>query len=238
MDQVLSGTILLLIETNRPNKLGLNKEKNQIKLRGLGISEEHAVINSNNDKFTIQACNDSSKVLRNGHAITVNPVELNHMDRLLFGASQYYVFVDPSKKTAKDPDYTFETMQDEIARASGLISKDAKQNMTPEEIAVQNELVDLLPAIEEANQISIKLDRKVKFTALPVSSEARGEYDGKVRAFVSVKNFVSGLEWIWTKQKFLDRKIDMTEMYNDFIDDGIINRDKFKVFFFTNFSII
>jgi hypothetical protein len=42
-------------------------------------------------------------------------------------------------------------------------------------------LVDLLPAIEEANMISIKLDKKVKFTALPVKAEARGDFDQKIK---------------------------------------------------------
>lgn len=37
----------------------------------------------------------------------------------------------------------------------------------------QAELVDLLPEIEEANAISIALDKKVVFSALPVSASAR-----------------------------------------------------------------
>jgi hypothetical protein len=44
-----------------------------------------------------------------------------------------------------------------------------------------------------------------------------------------MKNYVLGLEWIWTKEKFLNRKADMLEMYLDFQDDGVINRLKFKV---------
>ena len=73
------------------------------------------------------------------------------------------------------------------------------------------------------------MDKKVKFAALPVSAEARGDYDGKIRAYVSVKNFASGLEWIWTKNKFLDRKAEFTELYLDFKDDGVISAAKFKV---------
>ncbi len=128
-------------------------------------------------------------------------------------------------------------MQDEIGKAAGIVPKDNK-NMTQEEIQVQNELVDLLPAIEEANQISIALDKKICFIALPVSSDARGDYDKKYKAYVLVKNFALGLEWIWTKQKFLDRKVDITEIYNDFMDDGVINREKFKVSSIHFFSLI
>ena len=48
---------------------------------------------------------------------------------VVFGATQYFCFIDPSKKSAKDPDYNFEMAQDEIAKASGLIAADTK-NMT------------------------------------------------------------------------------------------------------------
>ena len=94
--------------------------------------------------------------------------ELNHLDRLLFGTLHYYIFIIPSQETQQDITYTFEMMQEEIAKAT----EDLK-NMTQEEIQCQAELIDLVPAIEEANMISIFFDKKVVFTALPVSAEAR-----------------------------------------------------------------
>ena len=42
-----------------------------------------------------------------------------------------------------------------------------------EQLQCQSELIDLLPAIEEVNAISIALDKKVKFSAIAVSPEAR-----------------------------------------------------------------
>ncbi len=189
--------------------------------------QHHATLTNNGGKFTLEKVGDG-KLLRNGRPLVPGPVALEHMDRLVFGTSQYLVFVDPSKASDKDLKVSFESMQDEIGKASGIVPKDFK-NMTQEEIQCQNELIDLLPAIEEANMISIALDKKVMFIALPVSSEARGDYNGKFRAYVLVKNFALGLEWIWTKQKFLERKVDMIEIYADFLDDGIVNRDKFKV---------
>ncbi len=47
----------------------------------------------------------------------------------MFGASQYYLFADSSKMKQNEQYWTFESMQDEIAKASGIISKDTK-NMT------------------------------------------------------------------------------------------------------------
>ena len=36
---------------------------------------------------------------------------------------------------------------------------------------------------------------------------------------------------MWDKPKFLERKTLMSEYYADFKDNGMINGDKFKVFF-------
>jgi hypothetical protein len=45
--------------------------------------------------------------------------------------------------------------------------------VSAEEILCQSELLDLVPLVEEANMISMILDKKMIFTALPVSAEAR-----------------------------------------------------------------
>lgn len=227
MDPTLSGTIFHFFDGQGPKKIGSAPDSDII-LKAICVNQNHAIINNNAGIFTIERANNS-KTLLNGKPVVV-PTELSHMDRILFGSSQYYVFIDPSKASSKDPKVSFETMQDEIAGASGLISKD-NSNMTQEEIQCQTELIDLIPHIEEANAVSIALDKKVIFSALPVSADARGSYDGKFKVFVSVKNFSLGLEWIWTKEKFMDRKSDIIEIYNDFMDDGIINQEKFKVLF-------
>lgn len=39
------------------------------------------------------------------------------------------------------------------------------------------ELIDILPHIEEANEFSKVLDKKVKFSAMAVSSASRGDYN-------------------------------------------------------------
>ena len=50
-----------------------------------------------------------------------------------------------------------------------------------------------------------------------------------MKAYVIVYNFLMDLEWIWPKNKFLDRKYEMSEMYLDFMDDGVINTEKYMV---------
>lgn len=170
MDPTLTGTIKLLLEGDGQKKLA-PPGKGDIRLNGLGIQDPHAIITCKGGKFTLENCNNS-KVLRNGKQIN-GPVELVHRDRLLFGASQYYIFVDPSKAKSTDPFVSFEMMQDEIAQNQGMISKENKAQMTPEQIQCQAELIDLLPLIDEANEISIAMDKKIKYGLLPVSAEAR-----------------------------------------------------------------
>ena len=42
-----------------------------------------------------------------------------------------------------------------------------------EQLRCQTELIDLLPSIDEANTLSIEMDKKVKFTGMILTPEAR-----------------------------------------------------------------
>ena len=44
---------------------------------------------------------------------------------------------------------------------------------------LQEDIVELMPAIENANSISEDLDKKMKFELMVVSPEARGELKGR-----------------------------------------------------------
>jgi hypothetical protein len=97
-------------------------------MKKISITDPHAAITKKNGKFTIEKYGNA-RLLHNGKQIE-SPVELSHLDRLVFGASQYYAFIDPSKSNGKDNVFTFEMAQDEIAEKRGLISKDNRENMT------------------------------------------------------------------------------------------------------------
>ena len=179
MDPILSGTIKLILEGDGQKRLA-PPGKGDIPLNGLGIQDPHAIITCKGGRFTLESCNNS-KVLRNGQQLSGQPVELAHRDRLLFGASQYYVFIDPAKARADDPFISFEMMQDEIAKSNGLNLAANKSQMSQEQLQCQAELIDLIPLIDEANEISIAMDKKIKYSALPIAPEARGEYEGKLK---------------------------------------------------------
>ena len=81
------------------------------------------------------------------------------------------MFVDPSKFIEEGgsdliaqqmSQITVDKIQQEIAEETGLISANSDRS-APDEIACINELIDLMPHIEEANQMSILLDKKISY---------------------------------------------------------------------------
>jgi hypothetical protein len=46
-----------------------------------------------------------------------------------------------------------------------------------------------------------------------------------------LKTLQPTMNGFWPKQRFLDRKADFTGIYNDFMDDGIINTERYMVRF-------
>jgi hypothetical protein len=95
--------------------------------RVFSILDQHAVVSRVGDKYILKPI-EKAKVLHNGKQV-IKEVELQHLDRLVFGTSQYYLFAVPAVAKGTDPYYTFEMMQDEIGRASGMIGQN-NNNMT------------------------------------------------------------------------------------------------------------
>ena len=57
---------------------------------------------------------------------------------------------------------------------------------------LQEDLVDILPAIEEANSISEDLDEKKKFELMLVSPEARGQLKGRTEVRGRIRGQLKG----------------------------------------------
>jgi kinesin family member 1 len=224
MDPSLSKTIKLILEGDGKKTIGI-PGKSDISFKGVGIQDPHGYITISSNKYTIESINNS-KILRNGKQLTA-PTDLIHLDRLIIGSSHYYLFIDPTKANPKDVDYQFDSFNDEYNSENG-IPKLNNPHLSSDEMTRYHDFLDLLPHLNEVNQISIEMDRKIRFTALSVPADICGNYDEKSKPFILVENYKLGLEWIWNKPKFMDRKAQISEYYLDFKDDGIINRDKFK----------
>ena len=50
---------------------------------------------------------------------------------------------------------------------------------------LQEDLIDVMPAVEEANSISEELDKKVKFEIILISPHMLGKMQGQAKADVS-----------------------------------------------------
>ena len=83
-----------------------------------------------------------------------------------------------------------------------------------EDMQLQEDLIEIIPMVNEVNAISDELDKKCFFEIVLISPQARGEVVGK-RTDVCVKlfNLVDQTEFLWDKSGFIDRKFKMQAMY-------------------------
>ncbi|XP_036362558.1 kinesin-like protein KIF28P isoform X1 [Octopus sinensis] len=198
MDPQLTGHVFYFFE-NSPISVGKDVE-NAICLKGPSIAGKHASICQNKNDWTIEPTDSNVRLLVNGVQVTSKTI-LHHNDRIVFGTTQYYVMVHP-KKSARDktayPDITFAMAQKEIGIHSGI-----DMNTLLEE-----DLLEMLPAIEEVNAISKELDAKKVFSLM---------LNNQSEVQVQVTDTESDIEWIWSRQEFLNRKYIMQEVYQQFI---------------------
>merc|ERR1712226_793895 len=163
-----------------------------------------------------------AKVVLNGNAIT-SKKELHHNDRLLFGSSNLFVFHHPqdyakqqkSKKVVDTPN--FESAQEEIAKNSGL-AKFTGDGKSKEDLLLQEDLVQIWPMLNEANAMSEELNKKVKFEIALISPQARGKKHGRTEVCVKMRDLKNKNEFLWERNKFINRKYLMQEMYQNYVD--------------------
>ncbi|XP_072173412.1 kinesin-like protein KIF28 [Diadema setosum] len=218
VDPALTGMIVHLLG---PGKYNIGSDKADVKpeivLNGLNIQKQHAVITNDGGKVFIDKVSPEAKLLVNGDPITTRQ-ELDHNDRIMFGSNHLYVFQHPALKLATPSAYgvvTYEMAQQEIAQKNGF---DMSSKKSGEDLLLQEELVEMIPLVEEANAISEELDRKVKFEVIVMSPKSRGLTHGRTEVCVKVRNLENELEYIWPRDKFVRRKYLMQEMYQNFAE--------------------
>ncbi|KAK7109967.1 hypothetical protein V1264_013913 [Littorina saxatilis] len=192
----------------------------QILLNGLSIQPQHAVVTNKKGAVTLKP-ESGAKLLVNGQVIK-SEATLHHNDRVLFGSNHLYVFHHPQDeakkakegKPVKEP--TYDEAQEEIVKQSGLV-KDGG-NKSKEDLLLQEDLIELLPMVNEANAMSEELDKKVKYELALISPQARGLKEGRTEVMVKMKNLENGNEFLLDRNKFINRKYLMQEMYQNFME--------------------
>jgi hypothetical protein len=229
-DPALQGMVCHFIKEGL-TVIGTKKGKPapDIIMGGMGIKSEHATLNYADGEISLTRASNSAKLTINGKPIVSmdkeqQPIPLKHHDRVLLGASQLFCLEHPTQRDAGLADGmefvtpTYEDAQDEIAAASGLTSgsKGGKGE------ALQDELVTMMPHVNEANAISQELNKKCFFEVVLTADHTVGEVavdkDEKAAAKVNVKvhDLLRGISWLWSRSTFLNRKYIMQEMYQHF----------------------
>ncbi|TRY68620.1 hypothetical protein TCAL_12159 [Tigriopus californicus] len=230
VDPQLSGRIVHFVEKDSTEIGNQKGQTSDICMVGAGIHQEHAIIRNNKDKFTIKPKEKDCRILVNGTAIA-GETDLDHNDRLVFGSTQTWLFQNPNEPgidKKKYPPINFEFAQEEIAAKAGInINQPGMgDGVLPEQ------LIECMPAVEEANSISEELDKRVKFEIMLISPEMLSKLKGKHEGFenhnmksttpevcVKMKNLENGTEFIWPKEKFLNRLYLMKEMYSNYEEE-------------------
>lgn len=193
-DPMLTGTLKHAFDFSTKRKLFIGcAAQCDVQIFGIGVQERHAAITRDEKEFYVEPM-PGARVMRNGRAYE-EKFQLRNFDRLVFGASLFYLFVDPARFDDGEPSsmaervnsFTIERVQQEIAEKAGIISDKPNGERNAEEIACINELIDLLPSIEEANQMSILMDRKVKYEAIILNPIVIGELNAKPRVRKDLK---------------------------------------------------
>jgi len=105
---------------------------------------------------------------------------------------------------------TFELAQEEIASKAGYNFNGDDPSM--EQALLNQELLELIPAVDEANAISEELERMIHFE--PIMPIKRNNH--YLQPHVKVTNSNTGQEFEWSKAKFFDRLYLMKEMYHNY----------------------
>ncbi len=116
-DPILSFVICHFL-TDEVTKIG-QSDACQIKLNGLNIISEHAVIKMEKNQATLRSIQIGAKIKVNGYNVEESLV-LKSGDRILFGSSHLYVFINPKESTGNEMKFTYEMAQAEIAEAKGF----------------------------------------------------------------------------------------------------------------------
>ncbi|XP_074602251.1 kinesin-like protein KIF28 [Brevipalpus obovatus] len=216
-DEQLSGKIVHIIRKGA-NRLGKG-DKCNIMLHGPSIQDHHAnIYRKDNDTVILEHSSDDCRILLNGDPVT-NKVQLNHNDRLLFGTTQLFLFMNPmhQKKSKKSfHEVTFELAQEEIASKAGFDVVGEDQSM--ETALLNKSLLEMLPAIDEANAISQELGKNIKMEIVLVASSFLGKNSERTEVMVKYINLETEQEFLWTKEKFFNRLYIMKEIYQNHED--------------------
>lgn len=172
-DPLMSGAICYFLPLNEEINFGNRNmpRAEEILLGGVSIRPDHCRI-TNKDGALDFGVREECKVLINGQDVTgKHGLTLHHNDRLLIGSNYYFVVVHPSERASNAPpggwpEVGWDMVQREIAKAQGIDLDVNWGAMTEDEkrrALLNDELVQVMPRVTEANALSKELKRDIDF---------------------------------------------------------------------------
>lgn len=218
-DSMLSGVIYHFIK-DKETTIGRKDNNPDIAMTGLSISKEHAIITYVDGVVSIKPASNGAKTKVNGILLSGEQVLVHH-DRVLFGSNHMYYFVNPLKPQATEGapvTIDWEFANKEIAQAKGF-STGRTQGLSKEQALAQEQILEILPMVSEANAISEELDKKMSFEAILLSAAAQGfGQDKGTKVLIKMKHMVNENVWLWDRGKFTNRRFLMQDLYQRFLD--------------------
>ena len=228
---VEEGKTLVTRQTKGDNARRPSRIDHVIALGGLRIQPKHAILVRKEGKVQLEPGEQKSEVLVNGRRL-LKATTLRHSDRIHLAPNHIYKFVALPKDRKPEPQpIDFDFVLNEIAAAQGLGfvgGEGTSTSLNADALLVKDDVVSLLPMIQEANAISAELQKPIVFDLLVKSGTSHNLTDKSKHVMVKVTNTNSQHVWLWEKAKFISRKFLMQELYELWVDGTPIDPDKHK----------
>ncbi|XP_072169328.1 kinesin-like protein KIF28P [Diadema setosum] len=218
-DNVLSGVIVHFLSASEIT-IG-RKDANPaptIPLSGLSIQKQHALVKNENGELTIKPASPGAKVKINGVPL-VGERGLAHLDRVMFGSNHLYIFYNPlkpetSEGTPATVDWDF--AQKELAQAKGFNTN--ASGLTKDQQRAQDQILEMLPMINEVNAVSEELNKHKNFEIVLISGAAQEGPNKETKVVVKMTSLLNGNEWMWERGKFINRRYVIQDHYQRYLD--------------------
>ncbi|XP_033626333.1 kinesin-like protein KIF28P isoform X2 [Asterias rubens] len=227
-DNMLSGVVFYFLAASETT-IGRKDADPQptVMLSGLSISKKHAIITNVNGEITLKPYSSSCKIKVNGLPLT-GARNLEHLDRVMFGSNHMFVFHNPINPKAPEGtpnNIEWDFAQKELAEARGLT---AGGNLTKDQQRAQDQILELLPMVNEVNAVSEELDKHKGFEIVLLSEEAQEGNNRETKVMVKMKDLLNRNSWLWERGKFINRRYVIQDLYQRYIDgdEGIMNIPK------------
>ncbi|CAH8618590.1 unnamed protein product [Schistosoma intercalatum] len=234
-DPQLSGIIIHVLSHKQtgigrepPSELQSNEKSKifWIQMKGLCMVDEHALLirhGKTGAEVELRALPNAVRMTKVNGVTVKNSVTLHHKDRILFGSHQLYIFHNPLSKEFADESKSgmepetidWEFAQRELAQATGF-EQFSNKPRKKEEAILQQQLLELLPMVNEVNAIADELNKQRTFEVilLPPTAQAL-KYGESKRTKVMVRMICTntGQMCLWEREKFMTRRFLMQDMY-------------------------